>query len=271
MNEIIPISYNPVLVVLSYCFAVMGSYIALTGVYKLRTFREAHTSHRIEKIIGQPEQRTIVPSSRIYNATLLVAGIAFGGIGVWTIHFIGQLALNLPLQVNYAVPETILSLIAAVGSAIWGLSIVARNPYSVPRLMLAGALLGLGVSAMHYLGMHSMYFGGFFLWDWSMVLLSMLIAFVAATAGLWLAFQTNTQQTRILAALVMGMAVSAMHYTGMAAAEVVCTTRELLPTHSALRMLNELHLPVVLICLIIGAGLAVALDRMYAPHLRESM
>ena len=271
MDEIIPTSYNPILVALSYCFAVMGSYIALSGLYKLRTFREAKTNHRLEKMMNVPEHRTIVPSHRIYNATLIVAGIAFGGIGVWCMHFIGQLALNLPLDVHYALPGTVLSLVAAMGAAIWGLSIVAHNPYSWMRLFVGGAILGLGVSAMHYLGMLSMYFEGFFLWNWPMVLLSIVIAFAAATAGLWLAFQTNTVKTRVLASMVMGVAVSAMHYTGMAAAQVVCTTLEVAAnagTHNTLNMISELHLPVLLISLFIGIALAVTLNRMYAPHLR---
>jgi len=268
MSEIVATSYHPVLVLVSYCFAVMGSYIALTGLYKLRTFRDAHTMHRIEKIMGLPEQRTVVPSDRIYTATLIVAGVAFGGIGVWAMHFIGQLALDMPIEVGYAVPETLLSLVAAVLAAIWGLSIVARNPQSPLRLIVAGALLGLGVSTMHYLGMLSMHFGGFFIWHWGTVALSMLIAFAAATAALWLAFRTNTVQARIGAALVMGVAVSAMHYTGMAAADVVCTTRELLPASGMLGMIHGPHLPVLVISLMVGVGLAVTLDRMYAPHLR---
>ena len=267
MNEVVATSYNPLLVLLSYCFAVIGSYIALNGVYKLRTFREAHTNHRIEKIVGAPRDSTVVPSSRIYNATLIVSGIAFGGLGVWAMHFMGQLALRIPVEVNYALGQTLLSLVAAVGAAIWGLSIVARNPHSWTRLMLAGAMLGLGVSAMHYLGMYSMNFGGFFIWNWSLVAVSMLIAFVAATAGLWLAFKTNSLQTRLLAALVMGGAVCAMHYTGMAAAEFVCTTAAT-PATDTLSMIGGLQLPVLLVSLMVAIGLAVTLDRMYAPHLR---
>lgn len=269
MNEIIAASYNPILVVLSYCFAVMGSYIALSGVFKLRTFHGAHTSHRIEKIRGLPEVHNIlVPSSQIYNATLIVAGIAFGGIGVWVMHFIGQIALNLPMEVRYALPLTLLSLVVAIGSAIWGLNIVARNPYSWPRLLVAGAILGMGVCAMHYLGMYSMHFGGFFQWRWDMVLLSVLIAFGAATTGLWLAFNTESAHARLLAALVMGMAVSAMHYTGMAAADVVCINRAESTLESTRRMIHEVHLPVLLISLLVGIGLTVTLDRMYAPRLQ---
>lgn len=267
MNEVVATSYHPLLVLLSYGFAVMGSYIALNGVYKLRTFREAHTNHRIEKIVGTPERSTVVPSNRIYNATLIVSGIAFGGLGVWAMHFMGQLALRIPVEVNYELLQTLLSLVAAVGAAILGLSIVARNPHSWLRLMMAGAMLGLGVSVMHYLGMYSMRFGGFFVWNWSLVALSMLIAFVAATAGLWLAFKTNSVQTRLLASLVMGGAVCAMHYTGMAAADFVCTTAAITAADT-LTMIGGLQLPVLLVSLMVAIGLAVTLDRMYAPHLR---
>ncbi|MGE8397371.1 MAG: MHYT domain-containing protein, partial [Comamonas sp.] len=196
-------------------------------------------------------------------ATLAVAGLAFGGLGVWSMHFIGTLALRLPVEVNYALNTTLLSLVAAVGAAMLGLGIVAANPYSKVRLVLAGAILGVGVSAMHYLGMYSMEFDGFFIWNMPMVALSCLIAVVAATAGLWLAFATTSNQTRWMAAGLMGGAVGAMHYTGMAAANVVCTTRPadapLLPVNST--MITQL--PALLVMLIVVITFVVALNRMY--------
>ena len=111
----------------------------------------------------------MLPSSQMYYGTLCVAGLAFGGLGVWCMHFIGTLALQLPVAVHYSLDTTLLSLVAAVLASICGLGIVAANPYSLPRLVCAGAILGVGVSAMHYLGMYSMEFDGFFLWDWPLV------------------------------------------------------------------------------------------------------
>jgi NO-binding membrane sensor protein with MHYT domain len=90
--------------------------------------------------------------------------------------------------------------------------------------MGAGFLLGLGVVVMHYLGMFGMKFGGFIHWDYGIVAGSAVIAVVAATAALWLAFNTGSFGMRAAAAVLMGIAVCSMHYTGMHAAEFVCTT-----------------------------------------------
>lgn len=200
----------------------------------------------------------MLPSSQMYYGTLCVAGLALGGLGVWCMHFIGTLALQLPVAVHYSLDTTLLSLVAAVLASICGLGIVAANPYSLPRLVCAGAILGVGVSAMHYLGMYSMEFDGFFLWDWPLVALSCLIAFVAATAGLWLAFATSSNTARWLAAALIGGAVCAMHYTGMAAAEVVCTT----PV-TALPVLL-----VMLVMLVVVISFLIALVHMYARRFK---
>ncbi len=192
MNEVITTSYNPLYVALSFVCTFMGAYSALACVYKLLAYRKAHINHSLDKLTGKRPRTSMLPSSQMYYGTLCVAGLAFGGLGVWCMHFIGTLALQLPVAVHYSLDTTLLSLVAAVLASICGLGIVAANPYSLPRLVCAGAILGVGVSAMHYLGMYSMEFDGFFLWDWPLVALSCLIAFVAATAGLWLAFATSS-------------------------------------------------------------------------------
>lgn len=270
MNEVITTSYHPLYVVLSLVCAFMGAYTALACVYKLLAYRKAHIIHSLDKLTGKRMHHGALPSNTMYLATLAVAGLAFGGLGVWAMHFIGTLALRLPVEVHYALDTTLLSLVAAVGAATLGLGIVAANPYSKGRLVLAGAILGVGVTAMHYLGMYSMEFDGFFLWNLPMVALSCLIAFVAATAGLWLAFAAASNQARWLATGLMGGAVCAMHYTGMAAANVVCSTPTadaplLSPAHSA-GMITQL--PALLVMLIVVITFIVALNRMYARQFK---
>ena len=269
MNEAIVTTYQPLYVALSLLCAFMGAYTALACVYQLLAYRKAHINHSLDKLTGKRVAPTVVPSARMYLTTLVVAGIAFGGLGVWAMHFVGTLALQLPVNVDYGLGTTLLSLIAAVAAATWGLGIVAANPYSKTRLVCAGAILGLGVSAMHYLGMYSMEFDGFFLWNWPMVALSCLIAFVAATAGLWLAFAASSNYARWMAAGLMGGAVCAMHYTGMAAANVVCFTptqqAPLLPLQNSVGVLSQLPaLPVLLVMLIVVITFIVALNRMYS-------
>lgn len=267
MHEVITTSYNPLYVALSFVCAFMGAYSALACVYKLLAYRKAHINHSLDKLTGKRPRTSMLPSSQMYYGTLCVAGLALGGLGVWCMHFIGTLALQLPVAVHYSLDTTLLPLVAAVLASICGLGIVAANPYSLPRLVCAGAILGVGVSAMHYLGMYSMEFDGFFLWDWPLVALSCLIAFVAATAGLWLAFATSSNTARWLAAALIGGAVCAMHYTGMAAAEVVCTTPvTALPESDSLGMLTAL--PVLLVMLIVVISFLIALVHMYARRFK---
>ena len=246
MQEIIPTSYNFGLVIFSFVIAALGSYIALSATDKLRSTQGIKHTRQI-----------------------LMAGIALGGIGVWSMHFIGMLSLQLPLGISYSIGETIISLIAAIAASAWGLSIVAVNPKSWVRLLIAGAILGLGVSAMHYVGMYGMRFGGFFLWSAPLVLLSVLIAFIAATAALWLAFNTPTSHARLWAALLMAVAVCAMHYTGMTAAEIICTTTERLAIPSGATMISSLQLPILVISLIAGMIIAIGIDVMYNPHTQK--
>lgn len=242
MNEVVSASYDPSLVALSFAVAFMGAYIALSSSQKLRT-----------------------STGKTYKFHLLIAGIALGGIGVWAMHFIGMLAMRMSLGLSYSMAETAVSLVAAVAATAWGLSIVARNPKSWLHLLAAGSMLGAGVCFMHYLGMYSMRFGGFFQWDMGLVGLSVLIAWVAATAALWLAFNTPSVWMRVLAAAIMALAVCSMHYTGMLAAEIVCTTDQPLAMPTGFGLLNVLQLPMMVITLVVGMMLAIAVNLMFAP------
>lgn len=165
-----------------------------------------------------------------FNAAL--SGLALGGVGIWSMHFLGMLAYDVPLAVGYRLFELVVSLVAAVAVSTLAIGYLSAQAFSWQRLLIAGPLAGLGVAVMHYLGMYGMRFGGYFAWDMAIVALSVLIAVVAATAALWLAFHTRGAALRAAAALLMGAAVCTMHYTGMAAASVICTTanrRALLP------------------------------------------
>jgi NO-binding membrane sensor protein with MHYT domain len=152
------------------------------------------------------------------------AGLALGGVGIWSMHFLGMLAFDVRVNVGYSVLETVVSLVAAVAVSTVALGYLASRPFSMKRLLIAGPLAGLGVAVMHYLGMYGMRFGGYFDWSAPLVVLSVVIAIVAATVALWLAFHTPKKSHRVAAAALMGVAVCTMHYTGMAAASLLCTT-----------------------------------------------
>ena len=200
MNSLIVTSYSTSLVGLSLFLSFIGSFVALSVTARILT--------------------TKTPSF----LNIAAAGLALGGVGVWAMHFIGMLAHNMDVGTSYSPTETISSLSLAVFSVSIALSQLAKNPRSLPRLILAGTAVGLSVAGMHYLGMYGLKFGGFILWDFTTVAVSVLIAVVAATAALWLSFNTVSLGARAAAALVMGAAVSAMHYVGMSAASFICTT-----------------------------------------------
>jgi NO-binding membrane sensor protein with MHYT domain len=152
---------------------------------------------------------------------LLLGGVSLGTTGIWLMHFIAMLGFTIPGEtITYNVPVTILSLLVAVAIVCVGLVIVGFGPEGYIPLLLGGLITGIGVAVMHYLGMAAMRMPGRITYNPGLLVLSVLIAMVAATAALWAALRLQGVVTTLLASLVMGVAVSGMHYTGMAAMHV---------------------------------------------------
>ncbi len=136
-------------------------------------------------------------------------------------HFIAMLGFTIPgQQILYKVPMTIASMLVAVAVVGVGLFIVGFGDGGRPRLAAGGVIIGVGVAAMHYLGMAAMSMRDSMSYDVPLVLLSVLIAIVAGTAALWAGTRVNSLGATVGAALIMGVAVSGMHYTGMAALHI---------------------------------------------------
>jgi NO-binding membrane sensor protein with MHYT domain len=152
---------------------------------------------------------------------LLLGGVSIGTTGVWLMHFIAMLGFTIPGEtIYYNVPVTILSLLVVVAIVCVGLLIVGFGPDRYSTLLLAGLITGIGVAVMHYLGMAAMRMPGRITYDPVLLIISVVIAVVAATAALWAAFELQGIGTTLVASLIMGLAVSGMHYTGMAAMQV---------------------------------------------------
>ncbi|MBD8143706.1 putative bifunctional diguanylate cyclase/phosphodiesterase [Pantoea agglomerans] len=155
---------------------------------------------------------------------LLVGGIAMG-IGVWAMHFIGMLAMMLPMMMRYDTRLTILSLLVAILASVLAFGQTVGGLHLTRQRLLRGTLiLGAGVAIMHYLGMYALLIEPQPEWNALLVALSVLIAFAASCLALWLAFHLrqgdhHLMLMRGLASLVMGIAIAGMHYVGMAAAE----------------------------------------------------
>ncbi|MFB7667044.1 MHYT domain-containing protein [Kitasatospora sp. NPDC056138] len=151
---------------------------------------------------------------------LLTAAAALGS-GIWTMHFIAMFGFSVGgTELRYNVPITILSLLVAVLVTGAGLFAVAHGTHRSRALAFGGLVTGLGVAAMHYLGMAAVRIHGAIGYDLATVGLSVLIGVGAATAALWAAVTIRNVYAAGAASLVMGLAVSCMHYTGMAAVQV---------------------------------------------------
>ena len=150
-----------------------------------------------------------------------LAAVSIGATGIWAMHFIAMLGFTIPgQQILYNVPMTIASMLVAVAVVGVGLFIVGFGDGGWWRLLVGGVIIGIGVAAMHYLGMAAMSMQDSMSYDLPLVAVSVLIAVVAGTAALWAGTRVNTVGAAIGAALIMGVAVSGMHYTGMAALRV---------------------------------------------------
>ncbi|WP_407566532.1 MHYT domain-containing protein [Streptomyces sp. 184] len=162
---------------------------------------------------------TVEPARR---AGWLALGAVAIGTGIFTMHFIAMMGFTADsVHINYNVPITLASLGVAVVVVGIGVFIVGYLGRTAFALTAGGIVTGLGVAAMHYLGMAGMKMDrGRLVYDGAVVALSVLIAVVAATAALWLSMTVKRFGVAVGAALIMGVAVSGMHYTGMAALEV---------------------------------------------------
>src|SRR5437870_5015462 len=208
------------LVVLSYTISVLGAYCALQWAAQIPRVKGWH---RGGWVVG--------------------AAVAMGGGAIWSMHFIAMMACRLPVAVTYDVATTLASLIIAIVVTGIGLYTVGRGRSSAGRLLAGGTFTGFGVAAMHYTGLAALRLPDRTTYQPALVAASVLIAIVAATAALWIAFNMRGGLQRLSASLVMGGAVCGMHYTAMAAAAFVRTGALAASSDSALKS-NELGLMV---------------------------
>jgi len=152
---------------------------------------------------------------------LACAAGAIGATGIWAMHFIAMLGFSIPGKViTYDVPITIASLLIAVAFVYVGLVIVSYSEPSRARLLAAGLVIGVGSTVMHYLGMNGMMMPYATSYSPLLGIVSLAISIAAGTIVLWLSTRVRSIPATLGASLVTGVAVSAMHYTGMASMRV---------------------------------------------------
>ena len=192
-------SYDYRLVALSVVIAVLASYAALD-------------------LAGR------VTSARGGARSLWLGGGATAmGIGIWSMHYVGMLAFRLPVPVQYDWPTVSLSLLAAILASAIALFVVSRAKMGVLRAVLGSVFMGSAIAGMHYIGMAAMRLPAMCRFSSGIVTISVVLAIVISLVALSLAFYFRGETRsggwrKVLSALVMGAAVPAMHYTGMAAA-----------------------------------------------------
>jgi diguanylate cyclase (GGDEF)-like protein len=205
------ISYDPWLVVLSITIAVFASYVALN----LATRVAAAKGRRVAQY-------------------WLAGGALSMGTGIWSEHFIGMLAVQLPVPIAHDAALALLSLLAVIATSGLALKIVSSGTANWPRLVLAGSTMGAGIAVMHYMGVASMKLQPAVTHDPWLFATAVFIAIVASTAALTSSFQVPAKtalaafRSKIGGAALMGAGIAGMHYTAMSAAIIaagsVCLT-----------------------------------------------
>ncbi|TPQ17082.1 MHYT domain-containing protein [Streptomyces sporangiiformans] len=165
--------------------------------------------------------RSLYNNEQAWKPGWLALGAASIGCGIWTMHFIAMIGFQVEeTRVRYEVGLTVLSLVVAIVVVGIGVFIVGVRGADRGTLAVAGVVTGLGIAAMHYLGMAAIQMNGRIEYAPGPVALSVVIAVGAATAALWAAVSLRGLLASLGASLVMGVAVSGMHYTGMSAISV---------------------------------------------------
>jgi two-component system, sensor histidine kinase and response regulator len=196
-------SHDLGLVALSFSVAALGGFAGLEVVERMGSAR----------------------SGRVRWAWL-AAGAGALGAGIWSMHFIGMLAFELPIPVGYDLSVTVVSVVPAIFASAIALHFMDRREIGFRRLLLGGLLIAIGIGGMHYTGMEAMRMDAQMGYDPLLFALSIVVAFVLAVAALFVKFVLAPRASRslasppkLLAAAVFGSAVACMHYTAMGAAQ----------------------------------------------------
>jgi NO-binding membrane sensor protein with MHYT domain len=186
-------TYNPSLVSLSIAVAILGSF---TGLVMTAGIRRTSGGLRMLRI--------------------LLGALGIGG-GIWSMHFIAMLAVSLPIELSYDVPQTALSALIAIAFTAAALWIVVSNKLGNATLPLSALFLGSGIGGMHYLGMYAIRGNCGIYYSWLGVFISIVIAVQASGVALWFTFRERGVLDTLLGSVALGLAIALMHYSGMEA------------------------------------------------------
>lgn len=197
-----PVTYDPAIIVLSVVIAMQGGYVSLMLARRL-------------SVLGLEPGGWATAGRR---KALLAASALSLGIGIWAMHFIGMLAVKLPVAVTYDLLWTLVSALVCILVVGLGVFVASFGRLTPQRLAGAGLLMGAGIAIMHYVGMSAMRANCIVSYSPALVAASFAVAVAASGLALWLAFSPTHRPHLMAGAACLGLAISGMHYTGMAAA-----------------------------------------------------
>lgn len=236
--------YSPTIILISMLIACCASYTAISLNQRMKKNSFFHKS--------------------FWRALSSVAM----GMGIWSMHFVGMSALMLPIVMKYNLYITLLSALPAVLASYLAFVIANRSNTSQRSYLLAGVVMGLGISAMHYIGMSAMETDAAFIYKPWIMAASVIIAIGVSYAALfvfsYLQKYMGNQWIKLATSILMGLAITSSHYTGMAA---VVFYVEDLPMDQIMNQMHMLDMSPLIIgvtvgvfLLLIGSGLATVLD-----------
>ncbi|WP_282610278.1 MHYT domain-containing protein [Pelagibius sp. Alg239-R121] len=191
------VQYDPALIALSLAVAIIGSYTGL---------------HMVERM---------VLLSGVVRKSILAASAVAIGVSIWSMHFIGMLALKLPVTINYDILTTLISALVSILMTGAGLALISYGRVTTIKLAAAGVAMGGGISTMHYVGMSAVRANCSIAYTPWLVIASVMIGVLASTLALYLASRDKKRWQVVCAAIVMGLAMAGMHYVAMGAATFV--------------------------------------------------
>lgn len=153
----------------------------------------------------------------------MVAGDVTLGMAVWSMHFIGMLAFQLPTPIAYDRLLTFLSVLPAIAAALLGFYLLRSPKLQLKKIVIGGFFMGIGITVMHYTGMAALKMQPAITYDLTIFILSVIIAITAAIGALLIVYGGEKTgwhplAQHLLGALIMGFAIAGMHYTAMAVA-----------------------------------------------------
>ena len=248
-----PIVWNEYLIGMSVLISIFGSFSALSHMQSMRA------------------------NSGKQSLGWMIAGAITLAMAIWSMHFIGMLSFHLPIQMAFDIKLTLLSILPALLTTLFAFYLLQNSNVRFGRITIAGVVMGLGVAAMHYTGMAALKMQPAIVYDTGILVLSIVIAIVAASGALLIIFAGDKTglsplKQQLLGAVIMGLAIAGMHYTGMAGASFAAGSICAVNGKSVEPLLLAFIVTSVVLALFSAGALAnlidrsTALERLRAAH-----